>query len=66
MQYFVIFSRLHFVHHASFVSALELVDKGAVTQMLSPSGRSVYQVKTKIERILIFSFICLFVYLFIY
>lgn len=35
---------LHFIHQASFVSALELVDSGSVSHMLSPSGRSVYQV----------------------
>ena len=35
---------LHFVYHASLVSALELVDKAAVTHVVSPSGRSVYQV----------------------
>ena len=35
---------LHFVYHASLVSALELVDKAAVTHVFSPSGRSVYQV----------------------
>ena len=35
---------LHFVYHASLVSALELVDKAAVTHVVSPSGRNVYQV----------------------
>ena len=35
---------LHFVYHASLVSALELVDKAAVTHVFSPSGRNVYQV----------------------
>ncbi|KAK7088542.1 zinc finger SWIM domain-containing protein 7-like [Littorina saxatilis] len=39
-----ILSALHFVYHASLQSALELVDKAAVTQVVSASGRSVYQV----------------------
>ncbi|XP_076473091.1 zinc finger SWIM domain-containing protein 7-like isoform X2 [Babylonia areolata] len=39
-----ILSALHFVYQAPVLSALELVDKSAVSQLVSPSGRSVYQV----------------------
>ncbi|KAL8604671.1 hypothetical protein ACOMHN_013451 [Nucella lapillus] len=39
-----ILSALHFVYQGPLLSALELVDKGAVSHLVSPSGRAVYQV----------------------